>query len=116
MQISILKERDYTFKAYGLKPYTQYYLYVNKVQNSTRAKQFGKKLGDPLVTDKNGQIQVVFYIDSFIPSTSPKSDKAKINTLKSGPLEIILSVLEFETLPENYSESSVSTAKTTISG
>lgn len=114
MKTALFKERDYIFDAYGLKPYTIYYLYVNNVQISSRTKQFGKKLGQPLVTNENGQLKVVFYIDSYIPSDSTKSSSAKFSALKAGPLEIVLSTINQTNLPENYADSAGSIAKTTL--
>lgn len=114
MKTALFKERDYIFDAYGLKPYTIYYLYVNNVQISSRTKQFGKKLGQPLVTNENGQLKVVFYIDSFIPSDSTKSSSAKFSALRAGPLEIVLSTINQTNLPENYADSAGSIAKTTL--
>jgi hypothetical protein len=114
MKTALFKERDYIFDAYGLKPYTTYYLYVNNTQISSRTKQFGKKLGQPLVTNENGQLKVVFYIDSFIPSSSIKSPSAKFSALKAGPLEIVLSTINQANLPGNYADSAGSIAKTTV--
>ena len=114
MKTALLKERDYIFDAYGLKPYTTYYLYVNNTQISSRTKQFGKKLGQPLVTNENGQLKVVFYIDSFIPSSSIKSPSAKFSALKAGPLEVVLSTINQTNLPGNYADSAGSLAKTTV--
>jgi len=114
MKTRIFKERDITFEVFGLRPLSRYYLYVNRVQYASRTKQFGKKLGDPLVTDEDGKIKIVFYMDSFIPSDTPKAMAAKANYLKSTPIELILTELNQTTLVQNFENSSVSYAKTTL--
>lgn len=114
MKTRIFKERDITFEVFGLRPLSRYYLYVNRVQYPSRTKQFGKKLSDPLITDENGKITIVFYMDSFVPSDSPKAMKAKANVLKATPLEFVLTNLNQTTLVQNFEDSSVSYAKSTL--
>ena len=114
MKTAIFKERDYIFDAHGLRPYTTYYLYVNNVKINSRVKQFGKKLGESLVSDENGKLKIVFYLDSSIPSNSLKSSSAKFSALKATPLEIVLSTVNQTNLPEGYSDLAGSTVKTTI--
>ena len=109
MKTRIFKERDITFEVFGLRPLSRYYLYVNRVQYPSRTKQFGKKLSDPLITDENGKITIVFYMDSFVPSDSPKA-----NVLKATPLEFVLTNLNQTTLVQNFEDSSVSYAKSTL--
>lgn len=114
MKIKIFKERDILFSVYGLKPLSRYYLYINRVQNTSRAKQFGKKLGDPFITDENGKITIVFYLDSFISSDSPKAVQAKFKVLKRTPIEFVLTNLNQTVLVENFESSSISYAKGTL--
>ncbi|NDD83867.1 hypothetical protein EBZ38_06250 [bacterium] len=114
MKTRIFKERDLTFDVYGLRPLSRYYLYVNRFQYPSRTKQFGKKISDPLITDEDGKITIVFYIDSFIPSDTPKSMKAKANVLRATPIEFVLTNLNQSTLVQNFEDSSVSYAKSTL--
>jgi hypothetical protein len=113
MKTRIFKERDITFEVFGLRPLSRYYLYVNRVQYPSRTKQFGKKLGESLVTDEDGKIKIVFYMDSFIASDTAKAVQAKANVLKAVPLEFVLTNLNQTTLVQNFEDSAVSYAKST---
>ena len=53
-------------------------------------------------------------MDSFIPSDTPKAMSAKANYLKATPLELVLTELNQTTLVQNFENSSVSYAKTTL--
>lgn len=107
------KEVDSRFKFTGLKPYTRHYFYFNKVKQTDRVKQLGKKLGQPLITDENGVLDVIFYLSSGISSSSPSSNAYKVPNLIAGMVEIIATNLDTgaENLPETYINNSLSSAK-----
>lgn len=50
---------------WGMKPNTKYEIYVNDVEFGWATKQWGKNLGDDLISDEKGQITV--YVLSEIP-------------------------------------------------
>lgn len=114
MKTRVFKERDVTISVYNLRPFSTYYLYVDKNKNSTRVKKLGTKLGDPLVTDQNGSMKLVYYIDSNIPSDSSKGVTTKLNVLKARPIELIVTTYNANTLPSNFESSTESFAKTVI--
>lgn len=114
MNTLLFKERDFVFEVFSLKPKTTYYFYVNKVQISDRIKQFGKKLGESLITDENGYMKLVYYIDSNIPSDSAYGMVSKMLNLKASNLELVLTTLNQTSLPENFESSTLSFAKSIV--
>lgn len=114
MNTILFKERDFIFEVFSLRPKTTYYFYVNKIQNSNRIKQFGKKLGENLITDENGYMKLVYYIDSNIPSDSAFGVVSKMLNLKATNLELVLTTLNQTSLPENFESSTLSYAKSTV--
>jgi hypothetical protein len=71
-------------------------------------KQFGKKLGEPLISDENGNLKVIYYLSSGISSTSYESIPTKISNLEAGKKEIVITTIDQTTLPDNYYNSSTS--------
>lgn len=114
MSTLIFKERDFIFEVFSLRPNTTYFFYVNKIQNTNRIKQFGKKLNQSLITDENGYMKLVYYIDSNIPSDTAQGISSKILNLKASNLELVLTTLNQSSLPENFENSTVSYAKSIV--
>lgn len=102
------KERDIILEFYGLRPYTTHYFYFDKVQISSMVKQFGKKLGQPLISDENGNLKVIFYLTSGISSNSYESIPIKVSNLEAGRKEIVVTTTNQTVLPDNYYNSSTS--------
>ena len=102
------KERDIILEFYGLRPNTTHYFYFDKVKVTSMVKQFGKKLGQPLISDDSGNIKVIFYLSSGISSTSYESIPTKVNNLEAGKKEIVVTTIDQTTLPDNYYNSSTS--------
>ena len=114
MRTRIFKERDITFKVYGLRPLSTFYFYVDRLKVSDRVKKLGTKLGDPLTSDQDGSMELVYYIDSGIPSNSSKALVIKNNLLKAKPIELVVTTYNANTLPSNFESSTLSYAKTVI--
>jgi hypothetical protein len=102
------KERDIIIEFYGLRPETTHYFYFDKVRITDRVKQFGGKLGGPLITDKNGELKVIFYLSSGIASDSYESIPVKINNLSAGSKEVAVTTINQAVLTDNYFNSSTS--------
>ncbi len=102
------KERDIILEFYGLRPYTTHYFYFDKVKVTDMVKQFGKKLGQPLISDENGNLKIIFYLSSGIASDSYESIPTKVNNLKAGRKEVVVTTINSTILPDNYSLSSTS--------
>ena len=111
--INIFKESDSQYKFVGLKPLTAHYFYFNKKLQTSRVKQLGKKLGQALISDENGVLQVIFYLDSGIPSNSRVNFSYKIPNLAVGVSEVIVTTYNSgnNDLPDNYLDSSVSSSE-----
>lgn len=71
-------------------------------------KQFGKKLGEALISDENGNLKVIFYLSSGISSNSYESIPVKVGNLQSGRKEVVVTTINQTTLPDNYYNSSTS--------
>lgn len=102
------KERDIILEFYGLRPNTTHYFYFDKVKVTDMVKQFGKKLGQPLISDESGNLKVIFYLSSGISSTSFESIPTKVNNLEAGRKEIVVTTVDQTTLPDNYYNASTS--------
>ena len=111
--INIFKEADSQYKFVGLKPLTAHYFYFNKKLQTGRVKQLGKKLGQTLISDENGVLQVIFYLDSGIPSNSRINFAYKIPNLAVGISEVVVTTYNSgnNDLPDNYLDSSVSSSE-----
>lgn len=109
-----IKESDSYFKFVGLKPYTRHYFYYEVLNRSDRCKQFGKKLGDPLITDENGMLEFSFYNTTGIKTDSTGSDVYRSFALSTGIKEAVVTNINQTQLPADYTLSSVSSAKVTI--
>ena len=107
------KETDSTYQFVGLKPLTTHYFYFNKKKQTSRVKQLGKKLGQPLISDENGVLEVIFYIDSGISSDSPSNAAYKVPNLAAGVIEIVITNYDSgaNDLPESYLDNSLSTSR-----
>ena len=107
------KETDSTYQFVGLKPLTTHYFYFNKKKQTSRVKQLGKKLGQPLISDENGVLEVIFYIDSGISSDSPSNTSYKVPNLAAGVIEIVITNYDSgaNDLPESYLDNSLSTSR-----
>lgn len=107
------KETDSSFKFVGLKPLTTHYFYFNKKKQTSRVKQLGKKLGQPLISDDSGVLEVIYYHDSGISSDSPSNAAYKIPNLATGIVEIVVTNLDSgaSDLPDDYLNNSLSTGR-----
>ena len=56
----------------GLKPLSTHYFFINGTNITSLVRQFGKNLGDPLVTDSTGYIRFEYYYNagSIVSSTA----------------------------------------------
>lgn len=98
-EVKFFKERDRIFEFAGLKPKSTYYFYVNGQQANTMVKPFGKKLNNPLISDDNGKLKIVYYFGSDISSTSVTSAFDKLVSLRKSNLEFVLTDINQAQLP-----------------
>jgi hypothetical protein len=111
--INTFKEADSHYTFAGLKPLTTHYFYFNKKRQSSRVKQLGKKLGQPMISDENGLLEVIYYLDSGISSNSPTSASYKVPNLAAGVTEVVITTYDSGDgdLPDNYLNNSISSGK-----
>ena len=107
------KETDSSYKFVGLKPLTTHYFYFNKKKQTSRVKQLGKKLGQPLISDESGVLEVIYYLDSGISSASPANAAYKVPNLVIGIVEVVVTNYDSgaNDLPDEYLDNSLSTSR-----
>ena len=107
----VFKETDVNLEFFGLRPLSTHYFYYNNNQVTTMVKQIGKKLGEPLIADENGYLNVIFYHSSGIPSSSAKSFAETVSVMLAGPQLFVVTNLNVTSLPLNFESASSSYAK-----
>ena len=107
------KETDSAYEFFGLKPLTTHYFYFNKKKQTSNVKQPGKKLGAPLITDENGALEIIYYLNSGISSDSPANASFKANNLRAGIFEVVVTNFDsgVNDLPDDYLNNSISSSK-----
>ena len=107
------KETDSSYRFVGLKPLTTHYFYFNKKKQTSRVKQIGKKLGQPLISDESGVLEVIYYLDSGISSASPANASYKVPNLVIGIVEVVVTNYDSgaNDLPDEYLDNSLSTSR-----
>lgn len=107
------KETDSSYKFVGLKPLTTHYFYFNKKKQTSRVKQLGKKLGQSLISDESGVLEVIYYLDSGISSSSPANAAYKVPNLAAGIVEVVVTNYDSggNDLPDEYLDNSLSTGR-----
>ena len=107
----VFKETDINLEFFGLRPLSTHYFYYNGNQVVSEVKQIGKKLGQPLVADENGYLNIILYLSSGIAGTSSRSFSEKVSILAAGPQTFVVTNLDVATLPLNFENASSSYAK-----
>ena len=77
----VLADQSIEFKVYGLKPLTTHTCQINNVDVTGAVKQGGKLLGQPLISDENGILDLVLYYGSQAVPTS-QIEKAAYSVLQ----------------------------------
>lgn len=104
-EILISKEKDRRLLFKSLKPLTRYYLYYNKVQ-TTNVKPAGGKVGDPIISDKEGKAEVFYYFskDIGISTQSSASDYFRTTRKQYRKSNFVLSTTNVPELDDNWKE------------
>lgn len=113
----VSRDQGFDFTIGGLLPLTTHYFYFERqLQPSTSLKPLGGKLGDPIITDKNGQVTFTYYFSSSLTSEKTAADTAqKLTENIVGVKEAVLSNVNTPSLSDDYKSSSLSYFSTTIS-
>lgn len=114
--VFLVRDQSFEITVSGLLPLTYHYLFFEgKLATSTQFKPQGGKLGGPLVSDKNGQLQFTFYYSSNVPGyTTELAQYYSLINLLAGKKELVVANINQSTLPENYESLAFSYAKNFI--
>ncbi len=114
--IFVVRDQAFNITANGLLPLTYHYLYFeNKQVPSTQFKPIGGKLGDPLISDANGKLELVYYYASNLPElvTELAEYYSVINSL-AGKKELVIVNLNQTELANSYQTDAFSYAASYI--
>lgn len=113
----ISRDQAFDFIVSGLLPLTTHYFYFERQQQSTNLiKPLGGKIGDPIITDANGQATFTYYFASSITTEKTSLDTAqKLAENVVGIKEAVLTTTNVPTLADDYRSTSLSFFATNIS-
>ena len=114
--IFLVRDQSFEITVNGLLPLTYHYLYFEGKQvSSEHFKPVGGKLGDPLISDANGQLNFVYYYTSNLPqSTTELSEYYNFINSLAGKKQLVVANINMATLPDTYQTTSFSYATSYI--
>ena len=112
----VARDQLFELSVSGLMPLTTHYLYFeNNLVLAQNIKPFTKKLGDPIITDNNGQAFVSFYFNGgTVLDTTPFEQAQSLATKLASAKQIVIANKSVATLPDDYAETYLSYAIATI--
>jgi hypothetical protein len=114
--VFLVRDQAFEIAVSGLLPLTYHYLFFEgNLASNTQYKPLGGKLGDPLISDRNGQLNYTFYYSSNVPEyTTELTEYYSFINLIAGKKEIVVANINTTTLPTNYESLAFSYAKSFI--
>lgn len=112
--VAVSKEYSLNFRIKSLRPNTIHYFYFNREKITDYVKQVGKKIGEDLISDANGTLDLVFYINVGSSTAASSSAYYKVTNLPQGPKYAVITTANFSVLPENWRAVSASHATLTF--
>ena len=112
----ITRDQVFNMSITGLMPHTVHYLYVEtKLQPASVCKPYGKKLGDPIITDENGQVQFDYYYSSGLAAGDTLLSTAQQQAASiAGTKSLVVGNQSVATLPTDYLKTFLSSATSFI--
>jgi hypothetical protein len=112
----LVRDQAFNMTVNGLLPMTYHYLYFEGNQvASSQYKPLGGKIGDPLISDQNGQLSFTYYYASNLPNvTTEFSEYYKFINALAGTKRIVVANLNQASLPEDYTVQAFSYAAGSI--
>ena len=102
--VLVVRDQAYNISVSGLLPLTYHYLYFeNKLVSNTQFKPIGGKLGDPLISDSNGKLELVYYYTSNLPNLTTELSEyySLINSL-AGKKQLVIANINQAVLATSY--------------
>lgn len=113
--IFAVRDQSFDITVTGLLPTTYHYFYFEGKRDTTNVKQYGKKIGETLISDANGQITFTYYYKSGLPEyASTLQEYYAITNNIAGRKEVVVSNINLADLPSDFADSSTSFAKSFI--
>jgi hypothetical protein len=110
--------RDQVFRVTlsGLMPLTTHYVYYeNNLVASSNIKPVGGSMGDPVKTDRSGQVAFDYYNNGgVVLDTTPFEQAQNLATKLSNPKQITVANISTSVLPANYTTTYLSYASTMV--
>ena len=110
--------RDQVFRVTlnGLMPLTTHYVYYeNNLVAASNIKPVGGSLGDPVKTDKSGQVSFDYYINGgVVLDTTPFEQAQSLATKLANPKQLTVANKSASILAADYQTTYLSYASTTI--
>ncbi len=102
--VFVVRDQAFNISVSGLLPLTYHYLYFeNKLVSNTQFKPIGGKLGDPLISDSNGKLELVYYYTSNLPNLTTELSEyySLINSL-AGKKQLVIANINQAVLATSY--------------
>ena len=102
--VFVVRDQAFNISVSGLLPLTYHYLYFeNKLVSNTQFKPIGGKLGDPLISDSNGKLELVYYYTSNLPNLTTELSEyySLINSL-AGKKQLVIANINQAVLATIY--------------
>jgi len=102
--VFVVRDQSFNISVSGLLPLTYHYLYFeNKLVSNTQFKPIGGKLGDPLISDSNGKLELVYYYTSNLPNLTTELSEyySLINSL-AGKKQLVIANINQAVLATSY--------------
>ena len=102
--IFVVRDQAFDISVSGLLPLTYHYLYFeNKLVSATQFKPIGGKLGDPLISDSSGKLELVYYYTSNLPNLTTELSEyySLINSL-AGKKQLVIANINQAVLATSY--------------
>jgi hypothetical protein len=102
--VFVVRDQAFNVTVNGLLPLTYHYLYFeNKQVPNTQVRLIGGKLGEPLISDANGQIELVYYYTSNLPDlTTQLSEYYSLVNSLAGKKQLVIANINQPELANSY--------------
>lgn len=111
--VFLLREQSFNVTVTGLLPLTYHYVYYEgKLTSSAQYKPINGKLGEPLISNENGRLEFVFYVNTNLPSaTTTLAEYYSLINALVGKKQLVITNISQPILPDDYKTQAFSYAE-----